>query len=201
MGVSWYGWNWLITPEPSVLESRIRHQMTRTDELVRMMYNMTCLHDVCMIACLHANIWQLRSLNWTREISSWPRTLNLGTILFLLTRPTRSFFPRLSRPIRSETARRVVPTEDISSAWPLSDICKHHENAHVFSHFFMPLFLLSDGHTIGHVQCDFSELKCYKLKMSSDNLSFFGGCDSSKGLFTKTSIVAEVVVSDSWFFF
>ena len=37
--------------------------------------------------------------------------------------------------------------------------------------------------------------------MSSDNLSYFGGCDSSKGLFTKTSIVAEVVVSDSWFFF
>ena len=34
------------------------------------------------------------------------------------------------------------------------------------------------------------------------NLSYFlGGCVSLKCIFTKTSIVAEVVVSDSWFFF
>ena len=43
-------------PEPSVIESRIRHQMTRSDEPVRMMCNTTFLHDVCMNACLHVNI-------------------------------------------------------------------------------------------------------------------------------------------------
>ena len=55
---------------------------------------------------------------------------------------------------------------------------------------------------MGHVQCDFSQLKCHKLKMRIDKFKLFlGGCVSLKCLFTKTSIVAEVVVSDSWFFF
>ena len=82
---------------------RIRHHMTCNDELVRMICNMTCRHDsVCMIACFMT--WPLRSLTWPQVIG-YPRTLNFGTILFLTSPPTRSFFPLCSSSIRGETAR------------------------------------------------------------------------------------------------
>ena len=52
-GPKWSKWS--ITPEPGVLQSRNRHQMTRNDKPIRMICHMTCLHDcACMIACLHA---------------------------------------------------------------------------------------------------------------------------------------------------
>ena len=83
---------WLISPEPSVPESRIRHQMTRNDEPVQMMCNMTDLHDcACMIAWLHANCYMTCEFtDLASEVTGWPRTLNLGIILFLLSRPTRN---------------------------------------------------------------------------------------------------------------
>ena len=37
------------------------------------------------------------------KVTGWPRTLNLSTIPFVASRPTRSFFPRRSSSIRSET--------------------------------------------------------------------------------------------------
>ena len=50
------------------------------------------------------------ALDLTSEVTGWPRTLSLYINFFVSRRATRSFFPRSSSSIRSETARGVVPT-------------------------------------------------------------------------------------------
>ena len=45
------------------------------------------------------------ALDLTSEVTGWPRTLSLYINLFVSRRATRSFFPRSSSSIRSETAR------------------------------------------------------------------------------------------------
>ena len=49
-------------------------------------------------------------LDLTSEVTGWPRSLSLyQSLLFVLWRATRSFFPRSSSSIRGETARGIVP--------------------------------------------------------------------------------------------
>ena len=105
-GPKW--WNWSITLEPSVVESRIKHQMTRNEEPVRILCNFTYLHDcVCMIACLYATLFP-RSLTRPQRSTVYRRPYIWLSLSSSRHARHARFFPRRSSSIRSETARGVV---------------------------------------------------------------------------------------------